>query len=97
MAISYWLVNANRSRVKRFVENTNSKDQFFKYMFIDSGKVTSTWGKEPPIMTTREELKKDAAREEWKNLIAQGWRRREEDYKKRELRLPILYRWSNNT
>ena len=50
-------------------------------MFIDSGKVTSTWGKEPPVMTTREELKKDAAREEfkkdaaieeWKKLIAQG-------------------------
>ena len=38
-------------------------------MFIDSGKVTSTWGKEPPVMTTREELKKDAAREEWKNLL----------------------------
>ena len=38
-------------------------------MFIDSGKVTSTWGKEP-VMTTREELKKEAAREEWKKLIA---------------------------
>ncbi|WP_225866367.1 DUF1651 domain-containing protein [Prochlorococcus marinus] len=30
-------------------------------------------------MTTREELNKDAAREEWKELIAQGWRRTEED------------------
>ena len=69
MAKSYWLVNSNRSRVKRFIENTNNKDQFFKYMFIDSGKVTSTWGKEPPVMTTREE---------WKKLIAQGWRRTEE-------------------
>ena len=69
MARSYWLVNSNRSRVKRFIENTNNKDQFFKYMFIDSGKVTSTWGKEPPVMTTREELKKEAAREEWKKLM----------------------------
>ena len=34
---SYWLVNSNRSRVKRSIENTN-KDQFFKYIFIDSGK-----------------------------------------------------------
>jgi len=42
MAWSYWFVNSNRSRVKRFTENTNNKDQFFKYMFIDSGKVTST-------------------------------------------------------
>ena len=36
-------------------------------MFIDSGKVTSTLGKEPPFMSMREELKKEAAREEWKN------------------------------
>ena len=52
-------------------------------MFIDSGNVTSTSGKELPIMTTREELKKDAAREEWKKLIAQGWRRTEEDWTKK--------------
>ena len=75
MARSYWLVNSNRTRVKRFVENTNSKDQFFKYMFIDSGKVTSIWGKEPPVMTTREE---------WKKLIAKGWRRTEEVWIKKK-------------
>ena len=40
-------------------------------------------GKEPPVITTREELKKDAAREEWKKLIAQGWRRTEEDWTKK--------------
>ena len=77
MARSYWLVNSNRSRVKRFIENTNNKDQFFKYMFIDSGKVISTQGKEPPFTTTKKESKKYAAREEWKKLIAQGWRRTE--------------------
>ena len=59
---SYWLDNSNRSRVKRFIENTNNKAQFFKYIFIDSEKVTSTWSKEPPFMSTREELKKEAAR-----------------------------------
>ena len=58
---SYWLVNSNRTRIKRFIENTNNKDQFFKYIFIDSGKVTSTWGKEPPVMTTRKKLKKEEA------------------------------------
>ena len=84
MARSYWLINSNRSRVKRFIENTNNKDQFFKYMFIDARKVTSTWGKEPPVMKTTEELKKDAAREEWKKLIAQGGRRTEEDWTKKE-------------
>ena len=36
-------------------------------------------GKEPPVIITREELKKDAAREEWKKLITQGQRRNEED------------------
>ena len=41
-------------------------------MFIDSGKVTATLGKEPPVITTREELKKNAARKEFKNLITQG-------------------------
>ena len=75
MARSYWLVNSNRSRVKRFIENTNNKDQFFKYMFIDSGKVTSTWGKEPPVMTKREELKIEKARDEYKKLLSQGWRK----------------------
>ena len=44
-------------------------------MFIDSGKVISTQGKEPPFITTKKELKKYAAREEWKKLIAHGWRR----------------------
>jgi len=30
-------------------------------------------------MTTRKELKKEAAREEWKKLITKGWRRTKED------------------
>ena len=72
---SYWLVNSNRSKIKRFIENINNKDQFFKYMFIDSAKITSRWSKEPTVMTIREELKKEAAREQWKKLIAQGWER----------------------
>ena len=53
-------------------------------MIIDSRKVTSTWGKEPPVMTTREELKIETAREAWKKLIAQGWRRTEEVWTKKE-------------
>ena len=53
-------------------------------MFIYTEKVTSTWIKESPAITTREELKKDAARGEWKKLIAWGWRRTEEDWTKKE-------------
>ena len=45
-------------------------------------KFTSTLGKEPQVMTTREE---------WEKLIAQGWRRTEEDWtKKSEQGLLIL-------
>ena len=84
MAKDYWLVNSNRSRVKRFIENTENKDQFFKYIFIDSGNVNSTWGEEPPVMTSRKELKIELARDEWKKLIAQGWRRTEEVWTKKE-------------
>ncbi len=82
MVKSYWLVNSNRSRVKRFIENTNNKDQFFKYMFIDSGKVASTWGKEPPVMTLREILKIELVKQEWKKLISQGWRVTQEVWNK---------------
>ena len=52
-------------------------------MFIDSGRIHGVLGKEPPLMTTREELKVDKATDEWRKLIAQGWRRTKpvwEDY-----------------
>ena len=71
----YWLINSDRSRVKRFSKNKQNKDQFFEYMFIDSGKIVGVLGKEPPVLTTREELKIEAARDTWKKLINQGWRR----------------------
>ena len=74
MAKSFWLINANRSEVRRFIKNTNNKDQFFDYMFMDSGKIISILGNEPPLMKTREEFKIDEAREVWKKLFAQGWR-----------------------
>ena len=75
MTEEYWLINSNRSRVKRFLKNIHSKDKFFEYMFIDSGKIVGVLGQQPPVMTTREELKIDEAREEWKKLLAQGWRK----------------------
>ena len=71
----YWLIKSDRSRVKRFSKNNNNKDMFFEYMFIDSGRILGVLGKEPPLMIKREEFKIDKARDEWKKLIAQGWRR----------------------
>ena len=75
MTEEFWLINSNRSSVKRFAKNKKNKDKFFEYMFIDSGKIISVLGKEPPLLTKREELKIDTARDKWKKLIEQGWRR----------------------
>ena len=64
MTEEHWLINSNRSRVKRFSKNIQNKEKFFEYMFIDSGKIVGVLGQQPPVMTTREELKIDEAREE---------------------------------
>ena len=74
MTENFWLINSNRSRVKRFSKNNQNKDKFFEYMFIDSGRILGVLGKEPPVMTTRVELKVDAATDKWKKLIRQGWK-----------------------
>ena len=65
MTENYWLINSNRSRVKRFSKDNQNKDKFFEYMFIDSGRILGFSGKEPPLMITREELIVDKARDEW--------------------------------
>ena len=75
MEDSFWLINSDRSREKRFSKNKQNKDQFFEYIVIDSGKIVGVLGKEPPVLTTIEELKIEKARDEWKKLLAQGWRR----------------------
>ena len=56
MKEEFWLINSNRSRVKRFAKNKQNKDKFFEYIFIDSGRIIGVLGKEPPLMTTRVEL-----------------------------------------
>ena len=78
MKDSFWLINSDRSRVKRFHKNNHNKDKFFEYIFIDSGKIIGILGQQPPVMTTREELKIEKAREEWKKFLAQGWRQTKE-------------------
>ena len=52
-----------------------NKNKFVEYMYIDSGRIIGVFGKEPTLMTTREKIKVDTARVEWKKLIAQDWRR----------------------
>ena len=75
MAKSYWLINSNRSEVKRFIKNDKSIKGIFEYMFIDSGKIVGYLGKEPPIMTSTVSVDIDLAREIYERLLSQGWRR----------------------
>jgi len=75
MAREYWLINSNRSKVRRFTVNRENKDQFNKYVFIDIGKIIGVLGKVPPLLQKREEFKLEEARDIWKKLITQGWRR----------------------
>ncbi len=75
MAKSYWLVNSNRTEVKRFIKNDKSIEGVFDYMFIDSGKIVGELGKEPPLITTTVSVEIELAREIYERLIYQGWRR----------------------
>ena len=78
MPKSYWLINSNRSEVKRFVKNDKSIDGVFDYMFIDTGKVVGYLGKEPPLITTTVSVDIDLAREIYERLLSQGWKKTEE-------------------
>ena len=83
MTENFWLITSNCSGLKRFSKNNQKKDKFFEYVFIDFAKILGVLGKEQPLMTTIEELKVDKARNEWRKLIAHGWRRTKpvwEDY-----------------
>ena len=48
---------------------------FFKYISIDPGKVTSTWGKELPVIKTEKNERKIQLEKNGKKLIAKVWRR----------------------
>ena len=73
MAKSYWLINPNRTEVKRFIKNDKSIDGVFEYMFVDTGKIVGMFGEEPPIMTTTVTVDIELAREIYERLISQGW------------------------
>ena len=73
--MEYWLINSNRSEVKRFTKNDKSIDGVFEYMFIDSGKIVGLLGKEPTVMTTTVSVEIDLAREIYERLLSQGWRK----------------------
>ena len=78
MAKSFWLINSNKTEVKRFIKNNKSIDGVFEYMFIDTGKIVGTLGKERPLMTTTVSVEIDLAREIYVRLLSQGWSKTEE-------------------
>ena len=73
--MEHWLINSNRSGVKRFIKNGKSIDGVFEYMFIDSGKIVGVLGKEPPVITSTVSVEIDLARETYERLLSQGWRK----------------------
>ena len=73
--MEHWLINSNRSEVKRFIKNDKSIDEVFEYMFIDSGKIVGVLGKEPPVINTTVSVDIDLAREIYERLLSQGWRK----------------------
>ena len=84
MAKSHWLINSNRTEVKRFIKNDKSIDGVFEYMFVDTGKIVGVLGKEPPLMTTTVSVDIDLAREIYERLVTQGWKKIEEIWLKED-------------
>jgi len=78
MGKCYWLINSNRSEVKRFMKNDKSIDGVFEYMFIDTGKIVGGLGNNPPEMTNTVSVEIDLAREIYERLLSQGWRKTDE-------------------
>ena len=83
MAKSYWLINPNRTEVKRFIRNNKSIDGVFEYMFVDTGKIVGQLENKPPLMTTTVSIDIDLAREIYARLLSQGWRKTEEVWPKK--------------
>ena len=75
MAKSHWLINPDRTEVKRFIKNDKSIEGVLEYFFVDTGKIIGILGKEPPLMTTTVSVDIDLAREIYERLLSQGWRK----------------------
>jgi len=85
MAKAYWLINSNRSEVKRFMKNDKSIDGVFEYMFIDTGKILGGIVNESPVMTNTVSVEIDLAREIYERLLSQGWRKTDEVWTWKEI------------
>ena len=77
MGKNYWLINSNKTEVKRFIKNNKSTIGIFEYMFIDTGKIVEISGNISPLMITTVSVEIDLAREIYERLLSQGWRKTE--------------------
>ena len=73
MEDSFWLLCPNRIEVRRFQKNLEVEDEFFEYIFIDTGLIVGIYGDKPPLMKTRVSVKIEEAREIYGRLLFQGW------------------------
>ena len=73
MPKSHWLINPNKTEVKRFTKNDKSIYGVFEYMFVDTGKIVGVFGEEPPEITNTISVDIDLAREIYERLLYQGW------------------------
>ena len=69
-----WLLCPNSTEVRRYTKNKKNKDNFFEYMYVDSGIIVGELGDEPPLMKTRREINIEEARKEYQQLISSGWK-----------------------
>ena len=83
MAKSHWLINPNKTEVKRFIKNDKSIEGVFEYMFVDTGKIVGILGQDPPLITTTVSVDIDLAREIYQRLLSQGWSKTEEVWTKK--------------
>ena len=84
MTMSYWLINSNRTEVKRFIKNEKSIAGIFDFMFIETGKIVGVFGKERLVITTTVSVEIDLAREIYERLLSKGWRKTEEVWIEKE-------------
>ena len=84
MVKSYWLINSDKTEVKRFIKNEKSIEGVCEYMFVDTGKIVGILGKEPPLIIATVSVDIDLAREIYERLLSKGWSKTEEVWTKKE-------------
>ena len=84
MSKSFWLINSNRTEVKKFIKNSKSIDGVFEYMFVDTGKIVNLFGKEQFVITNTVSVDIDLAREIYERLLSLGWTKTDEFWIKKE-------------